>query len=403
MAKKTVRDIELKGRKVIMRVDFNVPLNDKLEVTDDTRIVGALPTLKYVLEQGAALILMSHLGRPKGAPEDKYSLKPVAARLATLLGREVQMAPDCIGEAVKKMAAALQPGEVLLLENLRFHKEEEGNEEGFCKELASLADVYVNDAFGTAHRAHASTEGITRFMKTAVSGFLLEKEIKFLGDAVTSPERPLVAILGGSKVSSKIGVITNLLDKADSIIIGGGMAYTFYKAQGRSIGSSLFTEEDLPVAKEILDKAKAKGVELVLPVDDLVTNGDVGAMFKDAALAAGATVKVVTGSIEAGWAGVDIGPESIKKISAILDKAKTVVWNGPMGIFELAPFAGGTNAVAKKLAEINAMTIIGGGDSVAAVNQFGLADKMTHVSTGGGASLEFLEGQVLPGVAALND
>ena len=403
MAKKTVRDIELKGRKVIMRVDFNVPLNDKLEVTDDTRIVGALPTLKYVLEQGAALILMSHLGRPKGAPEDKYSLKPVAARLASLLGREVQMAPDCIGDAVKKMAAALQPGQVLLLENLRFHKEEEGNEEGFCKELASLADVYVNDAFGTAHRAHASTEGITRFMKTAVSGFLLEKEIKFLGDAVTSPERPLVAILGGSKVSSKIGVITNLLDKADSIIIGGGMAYTFYKAQGRSIGSSLFTEEDLPVAKEILDKAKAKGVELVLPVDDLVTNGDVGAMFKDAALAAGATVKVVTGSIEAGWAGVDIGPESVNKISAILDKAKTVVWNGPMGIFELAPFAGGTNAVAKKLAGISAMTIIGGGDSVAAVNQFGLADKMTHVSTGGGASLEFLEGQVLPGVAALND
>ena len=403
MAKKTVRDIDLKGKKVIMRADFNVPLNDKQEITDTTRIDKALPTIKYILEQGASLILMSHLGRPKGEVKPEYSLKPVAAKLGELLGQDVSMASDCVGAEVEKAAAGLQAGSVLLLENLRFHSDETGNGEDFSKQLASLADVFVNDAFGTAHRAHASTAGITKFMDVSVSGFLLEKEIKFLGDAVTAPEKPLVAILGGSKVSSKIGVITNLLDKADSIVIGGGMAYTFYKAQGREIGSSLFTEEDLPVAKEILDKADSKGVELVLPVDDVVTDGNIGDMFKDASVADAANTKVVEGNIESGWAGVDIGPKTVEKISAILSSAKTVVWNGPMGVFELKPFAAGTTAVAKKLAEIDAMTIIGGGDSVAAVNQFGLADKMTHVSTGGGASLEFLEGKELPGVAALDD
>jgi phosphoglycerate kinase len=330
-------------------------------------------------------------------------MAPCVPVLAKHLGREVKMAADCVGPEVEALAAALVPGSVLLLENLRFHKEEEGNDPAFCKQLAKLAEVYVNDAFGTAHRAHASTEGIAKCMPVAVSGFLLEKELKFLGEAVTNPVRPFVAILGGSKVSSKIGVITNLLDKADSIVIGGGMAYTFYKAQGLPIGTSLFTAEDLPVAEDVLAKAKAKGVELVLPVDNVVTDGDVGAMFKDASLADAAGVKTVGTEIPDGWAGVDIGPETVKLIGDILAKAKTVVWNGPMGIFEIARFAAGTNEVAKQLAAVDGTTVIGGGDSVAAVNKAGLADKMSHVSTGGGASLEFLEGRILPGVAALAD
>jgi phosphoglycerate kinase len=403
MAKKTVRDIDLKGKRVIMRVDFNVPLDPNLAVSDATRIEAALPTIRYILDQGASLILMSHLGRPKGGPEAKYSMAPCVPVLAKHLGREVKMAADCVGPEVEALAAALVPGSVLLLENLRFHKEEEGNDPAFCKQLAKLAEVYVNDAFGTAHRAHASTEGIAKCMPVAVSGFLLEKELKFLGEAVTNPVRPFVAILGGSKVSSKIGVITNLLDKADSIVIGGGMAYTFYKAQGLPIGTSLFTAEDLPVAEDVLAKAKAKGVELVLPVDNVVTDGDVGAMFKDASLADAAGVKTVGTEIPDGWAGVDIGPETVKLIGDILAKAKTVVWNGPMGIFEIARFAAGTNEVAKQLAAVDGTTVIGGGDSVAAVNKAGLADKMSHVSTGGGASLEFLEGRILPGVAALAD
>lgn len=403
MAKKTVRDIDLKGKRVIMRADFNVPLNADRKITDTTRIDKALPTIEYILEQGASLILMSHLGRPKGEVKAEFSLAPVAAELSRKLGRDVVMAVDCVGAAVEEQAAALKPGDVLLLENLRFHADETANGEAFSRQLAALADVYVNDAFGTAHRAHASTEGITAFMDSCVSGFLLEKEIKFLGDAVTAPEKPLVAILGGAKVSSKIGVITNLLDKADAIIIGGGMTYTFYKAQGKEIGASMFTEEDLPVAEEILKKAAAKGVELVLPVDDLVTDANVGELFADPGKAAAASVKTVSGGIDAGWSGVDIGPETIAKICSILDTAKTVVWNGPMGIFEIEQFAAGTTAVARKLAEIDALTIIGGGDSVAAVNKFGLADRMTHVSTGGGASLEFLEGKALPGVVALDD
>jgi len=403
MAKKTVRDADLAGKKVIMRADFNVPLNESRAITDTTRIDKALPTIEYILEQGASLILMSHLGRPKGEAKPELSLKPVAESLAAKLGCTVTMAPDCIGDEVTKMATDLKAGEVLLLENLRYHKEETANDADFSAALGKLAEVYVNDAFGTAHRAHASTAGITAHMDTCVSGFLLEKEIKFLGDAVVSPEKPLVAILGGAKVSSKIGVITNLLDKADHIIIGGGMTYTFYKAQGKTIGTSLFTEEDLPVAKEILEKAAAKGVELVLPLDDMVSNANIGAMFKDPSLEASAETKIVEGGIPEGWAGVDIGPKTIEKINSILKDAKTVVWNGPMGVFEFEKFAKGTTDVAKKLAEIDGTTIIGGGDSVAAVNKFGLADKMTHVSTGGGASLEFLEGKELPGVAALDD
>ncbi len=404
MAKKTIRDIDMKGKRVIMRVDFNVPMDENRKVSDTTRIDAALPSIKAVLDGGASLILMSHLGRPKGAPNPKYSMAPVVEVLAARLGgTKVSMAPDCVGAEVESMAAALKPGEVLLLENLRFHAEEEGNDPAFSASLAKLADIYVNDAFGTAHRAHASTEGITKHMKTAVSGFLMEKELKFLGDAVSSPVRPLVAILGGSKVSSKIGVIENLMDKADSIIIGGGMTYTFAKALGKGIGSSIFTAADLPVAEGILKKAKEKGVELVLPLDDVVTNANIGDLLADPSKGDAAETLVIEGDVPDGWSGVDIGPKTVTRIESILDKAGTVVWNGPMGVFEIDKFAAGTNAVANKLAGIKATTIIGGGDSVAAVNKAGLADKMSHVSTGGGASLEFLEGQTLPGVAALND
>jgi len=404
MAKKTIRDIDMRGKRVIMRVDFNVPLNEKLEVSDATRIDAALPSIRAILDGGASLILMSHLGRPKGGPDPKYSLAPTVAVLAERLkGVKVSLAPDCVGPEAEKLAGALAPGEVLVLENLRFHPEEEANDPEFSRQLAKLAEIYVNDAFGTAHRAHASTEGITKFMPVAVSGFLMEKELKFLGDAVSSPVRPLVAILGGSKVSSKIGVIDNLMDKADSIIIGGGMTYTFAKALGRKIGNSIFTGEDLPIAERILAKAKEKGIELVLPCDDVITSSSIGDLLADPVKGASAETMVIEGDIPDGWAGVDIGPKTLARIDSILDKAGTVVWNGPMGVFEVKKFAEGTNAVARKLASIKATTVIGGGDSVAAVNKAGLAEKMSHVSTGGGASMEFLEGCVLPGVAALND
>ena len=403
MPKKTIRDIDLNAKKVIMRVDFNVPLDENQNITDDTRIEAALPSIKYILEKGASLILMSHLGRPKGEVKSKLSLAPISKRLGEKLGIDVAMAPDCIGDEVESLASKLSPGQVLLLENLRFHSEETKNDPDFSDQLAKLAEVYVNDAFGTAHRAHASTAGITKKMDVCVSGFLLEKEIKFLGDAVTNPEKPLVAILGGAKVSSKIGVIKNLLKKADSIIIGGGMSYTFFKAQGREIGKSLFTEADLPVAEGILKEASEQNVELVLPIDTVITDKDVGDMFDDPSIADSAETKIIEGDIPEDWEGVDIGPKTIEKIKGILTDARTVVWNGPMGVFEFEKFAAGTNAVAEYLAQINAMTIIGGGDSVAAVNKCGLADKMTHVSTGGGASLEFLEGKVLPGVDALDD
>ena len=403
MAKKTIRDIDMRGKRVIMRVDFNVPLTETLEVRDATRIDAALPSIRAILAGGASLILMSHLGRPKGVTP-KYSMAPTVKVLTDRLpGVKVGFAPDCVGPEVEKLASALAAGEVLVLENLRFHDQEEANDPAFCQQLAKLADIYVNDAFGTAHRAHASTEGITKYMSVAVSGFLMEKELKFLGDAVSNPVRPLVAILGGSKVSSKIGVIEHLMDKADSIIIGGGMTYTFAKALGRNIGGSIFASEDLPVAEGILKKAKEKGIELVLPSDDVITNVSIGAILEDTAKAETAETRVVEGDVPEGWAGVDIGPKTIAHIETILDKAGTVVWNGPMGIFEVPKFAAGTNAVAKKLASVKATTVIGGGDSVAAVNKAKLADKMSHVSTGGGASLEFLEGRVLPGVAALND
>ncbi len=403
MAKKTIRDIELKGKSVLMRADFNVPLNGDLQITDTTRIDKALPTIKYILEKGAKLILMSHLGRPKGEASDKFSLKNIVSTLSDKIGKPVKMAPDCVGSDVEKMIAEMEAGDVLLLENLRFHAAEKNNEPEFCKSLAKLADVYVNDAFGTAHRAHASTTGIAKFVDSAVSGFLLEKEIKFLGDAVSVPKKPLVAILGGAKVSSKIGVIKNLLDKADTIIIGGGMTYTFYKAKGFTIGNSMFVEEDMAVATEVIKLAEEKAVNLLLPVDNLVTDSDVGSFFADVANVDKANTKIVDENIPDGFSGVDIGPKSIEMITDVLSDAKTVVWNGPMGIFEFEKFADGTNQIAKKLAEIDALTIIGGGDSVAAINKLGLGDKMTHVSTGGGASLEFLEGKELPGVMALDD
>lgn len=405
--KKNVRDIDLKGKKVIMRADFNVPLKNGA-ITDDTRIKGAMPTIEYILQQeGASLILMSHLGRPKGEAKPEFSLKPVAKRIEELLGKPVKMASDSIGADVKKMAGDLAAGEVMMLENVRYHKAEtskdDAEREAYAKQLAELADVFVNDAFGTAHRAQGSTATIAKFMDTAVSGFLIEKELDFFGKVLNNPDRPLVAILGGAKVSGKIGVITNLLDKADAIIIGGGMSYTFFKAQGKEIGNSLFTADDMPIAESVIKKAKEKGVELVLPVDNVITDKSVGDMFADASVVDSAATEIVEGNIKAGWEGVDIGPKTIEKITAALDGAKTVVWNGPMGVFEFDKFAKGTVEVAKKLAEIDAVTVIGGGDSVAAVNKFNLADKMSHVSTGGGASLELMEGKVLPGIAALDD
>ena len=393
MSKKTIRDIDLKGKRVIVRVDFNVPQDKEGKITDDNRIVGALPTIKYLVDQNAKVVLMSHLGRPKGEFNMKYSLAPAALRLSELLGRPVKMAKDVIGEDADRIVASLKEGEVCLLENLRFHNEEEKNDPDFAKKLSSYGDIYVNDAFGTAHRAHASTEGVAHYLP-AVSGFLIEKELKFLGGAVEHPDRPFVAILGGAKVSDKIGVINNLLEKVDVLIVGGGMAYTFIKAQGGEIGKSLLEADRLEYALEMIEKAKAKGVKLLLPEDSVAAD----------AYSNDANIQVVDSyKIPEGYLGLDIGPKAQKAFAEAIRGAKTVVWNGPMGVSEMSNFAAGTVAVAKAMAESDAVTIIGGGDSAAAVVQLGFGDKMSHISTGGGASLEFLEGLELPGVAALND
>ena len=392
--KKTVRDVDLKGRRVICRCDFNVPMKEG-EITDDTRIRAALPTIQYMLEQGASVILMSHLGRPKGKPDPKYTLAPVAVRLGHLLDKDVIFAVSerVVDEGIVRIARGLQAGDVMLLENVRYRAEEEKNDPVFSKELADLADLFVNDAFGTAHRAHSSTAGIADYLP-AVSGFLIEKELKFLGEAVEDPKRPFVAILGGSKVSDKIGVIENLINKADSILIGGGMAYTFLKANGLAIGSSLCEEDKLDLAKHLQEKAKAAGVELMLPADS---------KCGDAFAADCGTCTADSEAMPGGFMGLDIGPKTIEKYTAQIAKAGTVIWNGPMGVFEFPAFEDGTRAVAKAMAESGAVTVVGGGDSAAAVKQFGFEEGMTHISTGGGASLEFLEGKVLPGVACLQD
>jgi phosphoglycerate kinase len=390
--KKSVEDIDVSGKKVLVRCDFNVPLKDGA-ITSDKRIVAALPTIKYLLEHGAAVILCSHLGRPKGEFKPEFSLAPVAVRLGELLGKPVIMAKDVVGEDAKAKAAALKPGELLMLENVRFEAGETKNNPDLAKAFASLAEIYVNDAFGSAHRAHASTAGVADYLP-AVCGFLIQKEITVMGKALSDPKRPFVAILGGAKVSDKIGVINNLLDKVDTLIVGGGMAYTFAKAQGYSIGDSLCEDDKVELAREMLEKAKAKGVKLLLPVDNRV-----GDKFD-----ANCSVKVVgSDNIPDGWMGMDIGPETEKLFCEAIKGAGTVVWNGPMGVFEFDKFAGGTLAVAKAVADSGAVSIIGGGDSAAAVAKLGFGDKMTHISTGGGASLEFLEGLELPGIAALNN
>jgi len=393
MNKKTVKDIDLKGKKVFVRCDFNVPMDENKVITDNRRIVAALPTIKYLIENNCKIILCSHLGRPKGEVKPEFSLKPVATELSKQLGVEVKIAEDVIGESAKSLASNLNEGEVMLLENVRFHREETDNSPEFAKELASMAEIYVNDAFGAAHRAHASTAGIAAYLP-AVSGFLIEKELTFLGNALENPERPFVAILGGAKVSDKIGVIDSLLEKVDTLMIGGGMAYTFFKAQGYSVGDSLCEVEKTDLALEAMEKAKAKGVNLILPVDTRV-----GKEFKPDT----ESKTVAWTEIPDEWEGFDIGEKTREMFKEEVRKAKTVIWNGPLGLFEFEQFAKGTNAIADVLAEIDATTIIGGGDSAAAVEKAGLADKMTHISTGGGASLEFLEGKKLPGIECLLD
>ena len=395
MNKKTIKDVNVEGKRVFVRCDFNVPLDAEGNITDDNRIRAALPTIKYLLDHGAKVVLASHLGRPKNGPEEKYSLKPVAKRLNELLGGKVTMASDVIGEDAQAKVAALKNGEAVLLENVRFHKEEEKNDSEFAKKLAAFADIYVNDAFGTAHRAHASTEGISHFVKTSVAGFLIEKELEIMGGALNNPKRPFVAILGGAKVSDKIGVINNLLEKVDKLLIGGAMAYTFIVAKGGKVGKSMLEADKVVLAKELLEKAAAKGVELYLPVDTVIAKE-----FK-----ADAESKVCpTMEIPDEWEGLDIGPKTAEIFADVIKSAKTVIWNGPMGVFEFPKFAVGTKAVAQALADNpEATTIIGGGDSAAAIEQLGYADKVTHISTGGGASLEYLEGKVLPGIACLND
>ncbi|PKA55303.1 Phosphoglycerate kinase, chloroplastic [Apostasia shenzhenica] len=399
MAKRSVGDLtaaDLKGKKVFVRADLNVPLDENLNITDDTRIRAAVPTIEYLISNGAKVILSSHLGRPKGVTP-KYSLNPLVPSLFKYLGIKVEKADDCIGPEVEKLVNALPEGGVLLLENVRFHPEEEKNDPEFAKKLASLAELYVNDAFGTAHRAHASTEGVTKYLKPSVAGFLLQKELEYLVGAVLNPKRPFAAIVGGSKVSSKIGVIESLLEKVDILLLGGGMIFTFYKAQGLSVGSSLVEDDKLDLATSLLQKAKSKGVSLLLPSDVVIADK----------FAADANSNVVPSSaIPDGWMGLDIGPDSVKTFSDALDATKTVIWNGPMGVFEFDKFAVGTEAIANKLADLSSKgvtTIIGGGDSVAAVEKVGVADKMSHISTGGGASLELLEGKELPGVVALNE
>ena len=431
MDKKTVKDIDVKGKRCLVRVDFNVPMKDG-KITDENRINGALPTIKYLMEHGAKVILCSHMGKPhnifsegfgltkkekklvESLPEnereaktkellekalktdkEKFTLRPVADRLNQLLSNKVTFAEDLVGEDAKKKVAALKDGECVLLENTRFEKGEEKNDEALCKKLSEFCDIYVNDAFGTAHRAHATTAGIVQygFVKDAVSGFLIEKELEFLGSAINNPKRPLVAILGGAKVSDKIKVIENLIEKCDTIIIGGGMAYTFLKSLGKEVGDSLLESDRIELAKSLLEKAKAKGVKLLLPVDNIIAD----------AFDNNANTKVAEGNIPEGWQGLDIGPKTIKLFSDEISKAKTVVWNGPMGVFEMPTFAKGTETIAEALSKTKATTIIGGGDSAAAVAILGYADKMSHISTGGGASLEFLEGKELPGIACLNN
>ncbi len=394
--KKSVEDIAVSGKRVLVRCDFNVPLDENRNITDDTRIVGALPTIKYLIENGAKVILCSHMGKPKGEPKPELSLAPVAKALSEKLGKDVIFAADdnVVGENAKKAVAEMNDGDVVLLENTRYRAEETKNIDTFSEELASLADVFVNDAFGTAHRAHCSNVGVTKYLDTAACGYLIQKEIEFLGNAVNNPVRPLVAVLGGSKVSSKISVINNLLEKVDTLIIGGGMAYTFMKALGAPVGKSLLEADYLDYAKEMMEKAEAKGVKLLIPVDTVVAQEFSNDAFSKT---------VDRGFIEDDWEGLDIGEKTIALYQEALKTAKTVVWNGPMGVFEMPNFAKGTNAIAKVLADIDATTIIGGGDSVAAVNQAGLGDKMSHISTGGGASLEFLEGKDLPGIVAIND
>ncbi|NLM04316.1 MAG: phosphoglycerate kinase [Clostridiales bacterium] len=393
--KKTVKDIYVNGKKVLVRCDFNVPMDAEGNITDDIRIRSVLPTLEYLLDNGAAIILMSHLGRPKGEPKPEFTLAPVAKRLGELLNKDIIFADDdnVVSEKTKNLAKDLNPGEILLLQNVRYRKEEEKNESGFSKELASLADIYVNDAFGTSHRAHSSTTGVAEFLPSAM-GFLIEKEVNFIGGALENPARPLVAILGGAKVSDKIGVIENLIDKVDTLLIGGGMAYTFLKAQGYEIGNSLLEEDKIQLALDLLEKAKEKNVELLLPVDVVAAKE-----FKEDA----EHTTVDIDNIPSDTMGLDIGPKTIELFASKIESAETVIWNGPMGVFEMPAFAVGTKEVARALSQNEGTTIIGGGDSAAAVEQLGFADKMSHISTGGGASLEFLEGKVLPGIDALEN
>lgn len=393
MSKKTVKDIDLKGKKVFVRCDFNVPMDENQNITDTRRIVSAVPTIKYLIEQNCKIILSSHLGRPKGEFKPEFSLAPVAKELSKLLGQEVIMAKDVIGEETKALANSLKEGQVMLLENVRFHREETDNNPEFAKELASMAEIFVNDAFGSAHRAHASTEGIAHYLPS-VSGFLIEKELKFLGEALDNPERPFIAMLGGAKVSDKIGIIDNLIEKVDTLIIGGGMAYTFFKAQGYEIGDSLCELDKCELALQLIEKAKNKGVKLILPVDIKI-----GKEFKPDT----ESKTVAWTEIPEGWEGFDIGEKTIEIFKKELQSAKTIVWNGPLGVFEFDQFANGTNSIAQVLVESDAITIIGGGDSAAALEKAGLADRISHISTGGGASLEFLEGKKLPGIECLLD
>ncbi len=391
--KKTIEDINIKGKRVLVRVDFNVPMNKDLEITDDRRIKESLPTITYLKEQGGKVILMSHLGRPKGEFNLNYSLKPIAQRLSELLGEEIIFAKDVVGEDAFSKAEKLKEGQIMLIENVRFHKEEEKNDEEFAKKLSSLGDIFVNDAFGTAHRAHASTAGVAKFLPSAI-GYLIKKELEIMGKAITQPERPFVAILGGAKVSDKIGVIESLLGKVDTLLIGGGMAYTFYKAMGREIGTSIVEEDKIELAGKILKKAEKSGVKLLFPVDNVVA----------VELKEDTYYKTVdSDKIPSDYMSVDIGEKTIVIYSEVILGAKTVVWNGPMGVFELKAFSRGTYALAEALSKVQGTTIIGGGDSAAAIEQLGFAAKMTHISTGGGASLEFLEGKALPGIAAIDD